>query len=468
MLLDARQDGGLLRISYYDTEGRTKIKNYELTEEDMFNWEVCTDRDKGASSLYKNWDNRPVKKVRSKYLNKYRIIELVNDLSLADKNEIFEYTTPKTYFVDIEVEVTDSFPEPSIAANPVTAICIVTPDKNCIVLATKDLDKNTQSKIQNQIDNHFKKINESFSFSFKCFKSEYDMLYTFLDSFVKRFPLMTGWNFVNFDWKYIITRCKKLGIDVTISSPTKEMFGMHEFPCHVGIMDYLELYSKWDRSVDIKEDFKLDTVGEVVVGIKKVKYEGTIQDLFEKDYPKYIFYNAIDTALVYLIHNKLKTLDIALTIAHMSNISIFKASSPVAITEALLCKELLKEHKVMAKDPMQRNRKTEQYEGAFVKDPIIGMHKAVACFDFASLYPSIMREMNVSPESFIKKINPSDVNKEKGDDRIVSVNGAVYLTEESILKKILSRLYSQRKEYKKKSFEFQQQAYELEKKVGKN
>ena len=91
------------------------------------------------------------------------------------------------------------------------------------------------------------------------------------------------------------------------------------------------------------------------------------------------------------------------------------------------------------------------------------MHNAVACFDFASLYPSIMRQMNVSPESFIKKVKPEMRNEEKSDDKIVAVTGAVYDKEDSILKEILTDLYSQRREYKKKSFELQQKAYEMEK-----
>jgi DNA polymerase elongation subunit (family B) len=337
MLLDITQEEKTLWVSYYNLEGKTRFKTYDLTSEDMFNWQVCDPSDKDASKKFKNWDGRSIKRVRSKFLNKYRLMEYVENLPYTDKNLIFGYHFPKTYFIDIEVEVTDAFPEPSKAQNPVTTICIVTPERQCIVLATKDLDKPTQSKIQKQIDEHFKDINDDFSFSFKCFKSEYDMLYTFLDSFVKKFPMMTGWNFVKFDWAYILNRSKKLGIDPGISSPLGRTFGGNEFPCHVGVMDYLDIYAKWDRTIDIKEDFKLDTVGEAVVGIKKVKYEGTIQDMYEKDYTKYVFYNVIDTALVYLIHQKIKTMDIALTIAHMSQISIFKAASPVAITEALLC-----------------------------------------------------------------------------------------------------------------------------------
>lgn len=465
MLLDITQEDRTLWVSYYNMNGKTDFMTYELQPHDMFNWQVCDPNDDDASKKMKNWDGRSVKKVKSKFLNKYRLTEYVENLPFTDRNTIFGYDFPKTFFVDIEVEVTDSFPEPSKAENPVTTICVVTPERQCIVLATKDLDKPTQSKIQKQIDEHFKDIDDEFSFIFKCFKSEYDMMYTFMDSFVKKFPMMTGWNFVKFDWQYIVNRCKKLGIDPGIASPLGRTFGRDEFPCHVGVMDYLDIYAKWDRTVDIKEDFKLDTVGEAVVGIKKVKYEGTIQDMYEKDYPKYVFYNAIDTALVYLIHQKIKTMDIALTIAHMSQISIFKAASPVAITEALLCREFLGKNLVMASDPKSPPMKREQYEGAFVKEPITGMHNAVACFDFASLYPSVMRQMNISPESFIKKVEPEKREKEKSNDTIVAVTGAVYSTERSILKDVLTRLYSQRREYKSKSFELQQKAYEIEKEL---
>jgi len=467
MLLDISQEDKNLYVSYYNEDGKTDFKIFTLEPTDLYNWEICDDNDKGADPLIKNWDGRSVKKTKSKFLNRYRVIEYIENLPQFHKDTIFSYNFPKTYFIDIEVEVTDSFPEPSKAENPVTAICIVTPEKQCVVLATKPLSNTQQKEVQKRIDNHFESIDDDFVFMFKHFNSEYDMLFTFMQSFVRKFPMMTGWNFVKFDWQYIVNRCAKLGIDITISSPVDKVFGQDKFPCHVGVMDYLDIYAKWDRTVDIKEDFKLDTVGEAVVGIKKVKYDGTIQDLYEKDYLKYIFYNVIDTALVYLIHKKIKTMDIALTISHMSQISIFKAASPVAITEALLAREFLSKNKVMAIDPKAKESKREQFEGAFVKEPTVGMHNAVAAFDFASLYPSIMRQLNVSPESFVKKVNPDKREKEKSDDTIVSVTGAVYTTERSILKDVLTRLYSQRKEYKKESFKYQQMAYDLEQKIKK-
>lgn len=462
MFLDITQEDRTLWLSYYNLDGKTRFKTYELDRDDMFNWQVCSTTDKNADKKFKNWDGRPVKKVKAKFLNRYRLIEYIENLPQSDKNLIFSYNFPNIYFIDIEVEVTDDFPEPTKAQNPITAICIVTPERQCIVLGTKDLDKQTQSKIQKQLENHFKDTGYDFSFMFKFFASEYDMMYTFMNSFVKRFPMMTGWNFIKFDWTYIINRCKKLGIDPGISSPLGRTFGVDSFPCHVGVMDYLDIYAKWDKNVDVKTDYKLDTVGNAVIGVNKVKYEGSIQDMYIKDYPKYILYNIIDTAIVYLIHQKIKTMNVALTIAHMSQISIFKASSPVAITESLLCREYLSRNLVMASDPASTQAKRVSYEGAFVKDPIVGMHHAVACFDFASLYPSIMRQMNVSPESFIKKVEPEKRNTEKSNNTIVSVTGAVYDKQQSILNAVLSRLYSQRREYKEKSLELQEKAYELE------
>ena len=81
--------------------------------------------------------------------------------------------------------------------------------------------------------------------------------------------MITGWNFINFDWKYLVNRASKLAIDPAISSPVGELWGKENLPLHVGMMDYLELYRKWDRSDFIKENFTLDSTAEAVVGLKK-------------------------------------------------------------------------------------------------------------------------------------------------------------------------------------------------------
>lgn len=462
MLLDITQANNQLHISYFNINGETAFKVIDLKREDLFNWVVCDERDTAKDPKMKNWDGRPVKKSPTRYLNKFRMHEMLKNMSVSDRALIFEYNYPKTYFIDIEVEVNDEFPDPALAKTPVTAICIVTPSDQAVVLATRDLSQRETLAIQKQIDKHFESLGRTFSFIYKKFESEYDMLYTFLTHFVKKFPLMTGWNVINFDWSYIYHRAKRLNIDPSIGSPTGELFKKNNLPQHVGCIDYMDIYKRWDRSVDIKEDFKLDTAGESVVGIKKVKYDGSLQQLYEKDYSKYIFYNVIDTCLVKLIHEKIRTLDIALTISHISEISIAKCDSPVAIAESLLCKGFLDINRVMAVDPERQGKTHESYEGAFVKEPIIGKHNDVACFDFASLYPSIMRELNISPESFIKKVNADERAAAMKDDVIVSVSGAIYSKEISVLYTILTDLYTKRRTYKKKSFELQQLAYDME------
>lgn len=462
MLLDVQQRGTNLTISYYDKEGNTSYKQYKV--EQVFNWEVCEEKDKNKSEKFRNWDGRPVKKVAARSLDKYSLIQFIDDLSFEETEEIFGYNLPKIFFVDIEVEVKDGFPEADRADTPVTTIAIVTPNAQAIVLATGDLPQSEQKKIQEDVDEYFKKTGVRFSFVYKKFDSEYDLLYTFFKSFVAKFPMMTGWNFINFDWKYLVNRASKLAIDPGISSPVGELWGKENLPLHVGVFDYLELYRKWDRSDFIKENFTLDSTAESVVGLKKIKYTGTIQDLYEKEYTKYVYYNVVDTCLVYLIHQKLRTMDIALTIATMCRIGIYKAASPVAVTESMLCRKFLEQNKVMARNNAEES-KDSQYAGAYVKVPVVGMHRGVACFDYASLYPSIMRQINISPESFIKKMDPTEAQKEKSPDKIVSVTGAIYKKEDSILKNILTELYTNRKVYKAESKKYQLEADRLKKEI---
>ncbi len=465
MLLDIQQRGTNLTISYYDKEGNTSYKQYKVNQ--VANWEICEEKDKNKSDRFRNWDGRPVKKAASKSLDKYSLIQFIDELSFEETEEIFGYNFPKIYFVDIEVEVKDGFPEAERADTPVTTIAIVTPNAQAIVLATGDLAQKEQQKIQDDLKEYFKDHPYNFSFVYKKFDSEYDLLYTFFKSFMAKFPMVTGWNFINFDWKYLVNRASKLAIDPAIASPVGELWGKENLPLHVGMMDYLELYRKWDRSDFIKENFTLDSTAEAVVGLKKIKYNGTIQDLYEKEYTKYVYYNVVDTCLVFLIHQKIRTMDIALTIANMCRIGLYKAASPVAITESMLCRKFLEQNKVMARSSVEESRKTAQYTGAYVKAPVVGMHRAVACFDFASLYPSIMRQINISPESFIKKIDPAAAQKEKSPDKIVSVTGAIYKKEDSILKNILTELYTNRKVYKGESKKYQIEAEKIREEIKK-
>jgi DNA polymerase elongation subunit (family B) len=261
---------------------------------------------------------------------------------------------------------------------------------------------------------------------------------------------MIGWNFLGFDWKYIFNRCRKLGIDPSSASPTKKLQGNDNLPMHIGVIDYLDVYRRWDRTVAIKENNTLDFVSNAVLGVTKLKYNGSLQELYEKDYDKYILYNAIDAALVCLIHKKLKTINSIFSVSNMCNLSIYKASSAVNLTEALLWKGYYERNMVIADKKVETPRGA--YEGAYVKEPEPGIFRAATCFDYASLYPSIMRQYNISPESFVNKIPTTgqEYERYKNDKNyIASVTGAVYdNTKISVLKEILTNLYSDRKQFK--------------------
>jgi DNA polymerase elongation subunit (family B) len=261
---------------------------------------------------------------------------------------------------------------------------------------------------------------------------------------------------MGFDWKYIFNRCKRLGIDVSMASPTRKVQGNDNIPMHIGMIDYMEVYKRWDRTVQIKESNSLDFVSNAVLGTTKLKYNGTLQELYENDYDKYILYNAIDAALVCLIHKKLKTINSVLSVSCLCNLSIYKASSAVNLTEALLWRGYYSRKMVIADKKVETPRGA--YEGAYVKEPEPGMFRAATCFDYASLYPSIMRQFNVSPESFMTKTQDQEkIEKHKQDTNyIVSVTGAIYDNKEvSVLKEILTNLYSERKRNKNRHLEIE-------------
>ena len=120
MLLSIEQDDNRLTVSYYDKEGETAYKIYDLNQ--FKNWYVCHDGDRYKSDIYTNWDGRPVKQANAKFLNKHSIIDFLQTLPQEDKDLIFAHNYPKMYFMDIEVEVTDGFPEAKKAENRIITV----------------------------------------------------------------------------------------------------------------------------------------------------------------------------------------------------------------------------------------------------------------------------------------------------------------------------------------------------------
>ena len=463
MLLDIEQTDKELIVSYYNKEGKVSFKRYPVSK--FENWAIAKDNDKYKDQNLTNWDGRPIKKSISRSFNKFSLLYFMDSLSEADRDEIYEFNMPRTYFVDIETEIVDGFPKPEEAKSRILSFSIITPERKAIVLGLEDMSPAQIKKLEEDTNAHFKDYDQDWEFSYYKFKDEYNMLYTFLHKFLPKFPMMTGWNFINYDWQYIVNRCKRLQIDLTQVAITGALDKKDSRPLHMGILDYMQLYDKYDRSVAVKESNSLDFVSGAVLDVKKIKFTGGLQELYENNFAKYIYYNVVDSCLVYYIDEKLRSMEVLLTLATITKMPLYKAASPVAVTESLFARKLAEDNKKIAVEYNKESIKDTKYEGAFVKQPIVGYYSGVSAFDFASLYPSVMRQFNISPDSFIEMIPTLDVKERRKDDSIiVCENGAVYNKEDSMLKIILADLYGQRKDYKKTSYTYYEKAHELKKK----
>jgi DNA polymerase elongation subunit (family B) len=305
-MIDIEQYDGSLKISYFNEAGEIAIDKIDIPSDQMFEWEYVQPGEKSHPGVL-SWDNKPVKKKRARYLSKWRIEEFLLglDSSITDK---FTAHNPKKWFLDIETYVGDEWPKPETAKTPVTAITFCNGNK-IVTLGVNPLTANQILSIKNRIQEHFKDyFTEEIEYNYLKFGTEYDMLVSFFYKAIQKMPLITGWNVIGYDWVYLINRCKRLNIDPSPCSPSHKLVGDQQLPMHRLVVDYLDIYKKWDRVIDVKENNTLDFVAKAALGIQKVKYSGTLQELYENDFESYIFYNAVDTKLVELIDEKLNTL----------------------------------------------------------------------------------------------------------------------------------------------------------------
>ena len=469
-MINIEQKGNKVTISNFNSKGLVELHEFKLENKDLFEWEYYSDK-KRVDDL-RSWDNRPIQKnTNSKRLNRFRLIEWMESLSEEDKSKIYDFNQPKKFFCDIEVEIQDGFPEADLAQTPVVTIAISDDDNYITVFGTREITAKDSEGLQSKLNEYFKDYTPDIKFKYIYFNSEYDMLYTFFVKFLPKVPFLTGWYFVDFDWKYLLNRAKKLDVPIEKSSPTNKLFGMNETPLHKIVVDYKEIYEKWDKSP--KENLTLDWTAKNKLGLTKVKYHGSLKDLYLNDYLLFVFYNAVDTHLVNLLDKKLSVADIFFKLGTLTKSEYQKAFSPVHMTENVLCRGLLKRNLILIPVELDR-KKNAKYKGAHVHKPKVGLYEYVAAFDFASLYPSVMRQFNISPESYIGAIgetlkngNPNP-NLDNLEDKIVCANGAVFTKETSVLREALDDFYSKRKKAKEESYEVEKEIEILKKYLNKN
>ena len=468
MLLDILQDRNNLQVSYWGSDGKTHIEVIKIPDDEQYIW-VTNQKDKTDLKVKNvhNWNGKPVYKHRvdpqREKLNRYRQYEILDSQPDELKEKIFSYNLPELFFIDIENEMQDGKPNPEKPDKPITVIGVCCPNDTVMVLSGGyNLTEKEQESIQKRIDEHFEQVHRHFKFVFRYFKSEYDLLYFFFSMLIPKMAMMTGWNVEDYDWRYMYNRAKLLGIDPSLASPTRILTGQVDRPAHVGLIDYLKAYKKWTWNSN--ENYRLDTIGEKLCKIKKVQHAESLDDMLHNNFEKYVYYNAIDCCLVKLIHEACNALTCGLTTAWLGRIKAMDCFSTTYIPENLLRASFSGERKVLGIDPYAKKKEGEKYEGAFVKQPIPGLHKYCTCNDYASLYPSLMRQFNIGPETLVTVLPETDeVLKQQWRDKgyIVCASGAVFQKEDGHLKKIITDLYFKRKAYKKTSFKFTQIYYDL-------
>jgi DNA polymerase elongation subunit (family B) len=463
MIVDIENQGKSLRVSHFTKEGDLDFLIVPIPEEERFIWERCSPSNSSKDREWKTWKGESVKKVKTEKYDKYRIAQILEEAPRELTAPLWEFQTPKKYFVDIEVEITEDMAaalDTENAKNRILSIGVATDKCKLILLGLDPLTPEQQASIYKKLNTYFEKTGDEWSFKYKQFETEYDMVYTFFKEIAPKMALITGWNWLGYDWPYLLNRSKKLGIDPKIISPGGYLIGKEQLPAHLLMVDYLDIYKKWDRVIKIKESNRLDYVAGKAVGLKKIEYNGTLRDLYQSNFEDFIYYNAVDCALVHYIDKKLKTLQTFFKIAQISGVEINRSLSPVWSTEIMMLRKFLERKQVFI--PERREENHTKFAGGYVKEPIAGLHEWIACYDFASLYPNTMVQWGISPEVYKGKdlVNPNPTY-------VKTASGAYFGgdDEEPILRNIIRDLYSRRRKTKDRMLALQIEIDQLEKKI---
>ena len=333
-------------------------------------------------------------------------------------------------------------------------------------------------------------------------KDEWTLLKKFIEIFsLNDVDVVSGWNSNGFDIPYLINRSYKiLGEPETKKiSPwgiIKEQnnrkfnvkFNQYEEEqtyeiLGISCIDYLELFKKYHPEGRSQESYKLDSIAENEIGQKKVEYDGSLHKLYTEDKQKFYEYNIQDTNLVELLDEKFKLFYLLFTLAYYSKTNLEDPFHQTRLGYALCLNKL---NKLGIQMPNKNFNEFVDYEGGFVKPPLLGMFKWVSTVDATSLYPSVINGFNISPETLVPPENYTqdmrdilgksvsvdsilndkiDLSMLKKNNVCLTPNGQFYRTDKrGFIADIVEDLFLKRKEYKKTMLQYESQLEELKKK----
>ena len=300
---------------------------------------------------------------------------------------------------------------------------------------------------------------------------EYDLLQHFINYWSHTPPeVVTGWNCQLYDIPYLakrITRVlgekamKKLSPWGLVTNEEIYMQGRPHLVYDIGgvtVLDYLDLYKKFTYKA--QESYRLDYIGEVELGQKKLDHSefDTFKDFYTKAWNKFVDYNIQDVRIVDGLEEKMKLIELAVTMAYDAKVNFTDVFYQVRMWDMIIYNELKKKNIVIP--PKTDQDKSEKYAGAYVKEPKPGMYDWVVSFDLNSLYPHLIMQYNISPETLlddrypnvsVDKLLNEEVDLSSLEDVTVCPNGAMFTTKtRGFLPKLMEKIYGERVIFKKK------------------
>ena len=369
---------------------------------------------------------------------------------------------------DIEVDISNGYADINAADKEITSIAYKSSKSSTYhLLGRKDFDK---TKTITGIDPD--------DISFMKFDTEVALLERFIQIWQMEYPeVVTGWNVEYFDIQYIVTRiirlmgeekAKKLSPWGRISSHSINKFGKEQKSYIISgltIIDYMDAFKKFGYKYGPQESYKLDHIAHVVLGEKKLDYSeyGNLNALYEQNPQLYLDYNLKDTQLIQRMEDESGLLSLVLTVAYGGGVNFSDAFGTVGIWETTIYRRLMKD-KIVPHLKGGPGERAGELVGGYVKDPKVGMHPWVVSFDLNSLYPHLMLQYNLSPETYVEGEREYvsqemvlDGSYQNKTDYAVCANGACFRKDKlGIIPEIIDEYYNRRSGIKKEMLAVEQ------------
>ena len=462
-----------------------KITNFTSLDGDYLDQKIFADL-RSAKEYIKQFDGIPgAPKIYGQTRFEYAYI--------ADQHHgMVDYDFDKIQIavIDIEVGSENGFPDPYKANEPITSICVKFLNQTPFVFGCGEY------QVQG---------NEVYV---RC-KDEYHLCKQFMAFWKDKYPdIITGWNTKFFDIPYLINRFRKiLGEPETKKlspwgyiSERNTVINGRQMTAYglLGIesLDYIELYKWYAPGGKSQESYRLDAIAQVELGEGKISYDeyDNLHALYRLNFQKFIEYNIKDVELIIKLEDKLKLLELAVTLAYDTKTNFEDVFAQTRMWDSLTYAYLFEKGIIVP--PRIIKDKDSAFEGAYVKEVQVGKHDWVASFDLNSLYPHLMMQYNISPETLVEPENYTDEMREilsqgisvdkllakkvdlsKLNGVTITPNGQFFRTDfQGFLPKMMEEMYNDRKKFKKLMLQAKQEKenetdkskkYEIEKRIAK-